>query len=564
MTRLLGIAVGMLVLATLCVAGYQAAEPGELAPAADINQFNPGNIISDSMFFDGDAMSADDINRFIQVKGVGCRTGNDGTPCLKDYRQNTAGRSADANGYCRGYAGGSQDTAAVIIAKVAVACDVSPRVLLVILQKEQGLVTSTGGSSLYAMRYQKATGFACPDTAACDTTYSGFENQVYFSARQFQRYAANPNSYGYRAGRTSTILYHPNSACGSSPVYLQNQATAGLYIYTPYRPNAAALNAGYGTGDSCSSYGNRNFWLYFTDWFGSTQNPGESAWQPLGRLDSAVAETGDRIRVTGWAVDPDTANPISVHLYVDGSYAGVYTADVDRPDIASTLPAFGNRHGFSVPVTVSQGTHSVCAYGINVGAPAANPSLGCVTVDTRGLPYGNVEFLSVDEGAAQITGWAIDPDSSAPVDIHVYVNGALAAYGPANLTRTDVAAAHPGAGSARGFSMRAGLQPGDNQVCVYAINVPMPAMNPSLLCRTVRLDVVPVGWLETATGSASSLTVTGWALDPETRGAIDVHAFVDGVDTTTYSAGDPRPDIARAYPQPGGWHGFSFSVPAAP
>jgi uncharacterized protein with LGFP repeats len=40
------------------------------------------------------------------------------------------------------------------------------------------------------------------------------------------------------------------------------------------RPNAASLAAGRGTGDSCSSYGNRNFWGYFTDWFGSTHSLG--------------------------------------------------------------------------------------------------------------------------------------------------------------------------------------------------------------------------------------------------------------------------------------------------
>ena len=57
----------------------------------------------------------------------------------------------------------------------------------------------------------------------------------------------------------------------SSPVYIQNQATANLYYYTPYQPNAAALRAGYGEGDGCSAYGNRNFYQYFTDWFGSTQ-----------------------------------------------------------------------------------------------------------------------------------------------------------------------------------------------------------------------------------------------------------------------------------------------------
>ncbi len=55
-----------------------------------------------------------------------------------------------------------------------------------------------------------------------------------------------------------------------SNVNIVNLATAALYDYTPYQPNAAALAAGYGTGDSCSSYGNRNFYLYFNDWFGTT------------------------------------------------------------------------------------------------------------------------------------------------------------------------------------------------------------------------------------------------------------------------------------------------------
>jgi hypothetical protein len=71
---------------------------------------------------------------------------------------------------------------------------------------------------------------------------------------------------------TINVRYHPNSACGTVPVYIQNQATAGLYNYTPYTPNEAALRAGYGTGDGCSAYGNRNFFSYFTDWFGSTQS----------------------------------------------------------------------------------------------------------------------------------------------------------------------------------------------------------------------------------------------------------------------------------------------------
>ena len=56
----------------------------------------------------------------------------------------------------------------------------------------------------------------------------------------------------------------------SAPVTIQNLATASLYIYTPYQPNAASLAAYPGVGDACSAYGNRNFFFLFQQYFGST------------------------------------------------------------------------------------------------------------------------------------------------------------------------------------------------------------------------------------------------------------------------------------------------------
>ncbi|MGY1807353.1 hypothetical protein ACI8AF_08275 [Blastococcus sp. SYSU D00669] len=559
---LVRIGVALALLLTLGLADHTVPPPpGGLAPAADISQFNPGHIVSDSVFFDGDAMTAAEIQNFLDVKGANCRPGSDGTPCLKNYRQDTTDRPADS--FCAGYAAAPQETAAAIIAKVGLSCNISPKALLVILQKEQGLVTISG-DRLYARRYREAMGFACPDTAPCDPAYNGFQNQVYSAARQFQRYAATPASFGYRAGRTNTILWNPNTACGSSQVYIQNQATAGLYIYTPYRPNAAALAAGYGTGDACSAYGNRNFWLYFTDWFGSTYSPGESPWQPIGHLDSVTAASGDRIEVLGWAVDPDTTAPISVHVYVDGGWAGAVTADVPRPDIGAYLPSYGERHGFSLPLTVPQGRHTVCAFAINVGYPAVNPSIGCLEVDTGHLPLGNIEQAFIDEGQAVLTGWTLDPDTTGPIDVHAYVNGQLGGYGTAGLSRPDVAAAYPGAGDRHGFSIRAFLQPGDNQICLFAINVPTPAVNPSLGCRSLHLRVDPIGTVDEVTSGPTSVTVTGWALDPETRSPIDVKAVVDGVEVVRRTAGDQRPDVAANYPESGPRHGYSFTVPLAP
>lgn len=232
------------------------------AAAAEKNDFNPGQIISDTVFYNSASMSTAEIRTFIANKGASCVAGE--AKCLKDYTENTGNWSAEP-GLCTGYTGAKDETAATIIAKVSKSCGISPQVLLVLLDKEQSLVTGTRPT---LRRYTAATGFGCPDTAPCDPSYAGFATQVYGAARQFKRYADTPTRWNYQAGRTNTILWHPNASCGTSQVYIENQATAALYIYTPYRPNAAAMNNLYGTGDSCSSYGNRNFWRLFTDWFG--------------------------------------------------------------------------------------------------------------------------------------------------------------------------------------------------------------------------------------------------------------------------------------------------------
>ncbi|NNH03397.1 LGFP repeat-containing protein [Microbacterium ulmi] len=243
--------------------------PTVLGPAitANLAGFSAGNIISDSVFFDTWSMGEAEIQAFLEQKVPACQSGY---TCLRDRYDST--RSTPADPMCGPYSGGSRERASTIIYKVAQACGINPQVLLVTLQKEQGLVTHVWPSE---WRYTIAMGQGCPDTAACDTTYNGFFNQVYGAARQLKRYANPPGTSlyftWYAPGRTWNVLYNPNSACGSSPVFIANQATANLYYYTPYQPNAAALNAGYGTGDSCSAYGNRNFYNYFTDWFGSTQ-----------------------------------------------------------------------------------------------------------------------------------------------------------------------------------------------------------------------------------------------------------------------------------------------------
>ncbi|WP_227468301.1 hypothetical protein [Microbacterium sp. YJN-G] len=234
--------------------------------------FAPGNIISDAVFTNNTTMTEAQIQAFFDSKVKTCRGGidEDGKPiiCLKDYRTDSVDRPADS--YCKGYTGAKGESAARIIHRVAQSCNINPQVLIVMLQKEQSLVTHTWPS---AWRYEKALGQGCPDDAPCDPKYVGFFYQIYGAARQMQLYMEGRYFTWYAPGNTWNVLYHPNRGCGTAPVYMANKATSALYYYTPYQPNAAALRAGYGTGDSCSSYGNRNFYNYFTDWFGSTQYP---------------------------------------------------------------------------------------------------------------------------------------------------------------------------------------------------------------------------------------------------------------------------------------------------
>ncbi len=284
---------------------------------------------------------------------------------------------------------------------------------------------------------------------------------------------------------------------------------------------------------------------------------------PYGGYDALQAVSGNQVRVTGWAVDPDSTASIQVHAYVDGQGQGSFTASVPRPDIAAALGR-GERHGFDFVLPVSQGGHEVCVYAINVGPGTVNPLLGCRTVDTGGLPIGIIETATIDGADAVLTGWTVDPDTAASLSVHAYVNGVGKGAFSANLPRADVAARYPDLGPAHGFDVRVPLQSGVNEVCLYAINVPAPAMNPKLGCRTLELKVDPFGNFEAASGGAADITISGWALDPETSAPINVHVYVDGVGVGSVTADRSRPDVAAAYPAAGNLHGFSATLSASP
>lgn len=250
---------------TVTVSGSASTSPATPSRTAS-SSFQAGAILSDAEFFKPGAMTASQIRSWLQARNPSCVSGSDGSACLQNYLTSTATMDT---AYCAPYAGASNEDAASIISKASTACGVNPKVILVILQKEQGLVLGTG-SGLTRTRYAKAMGFRCPDSSPCDATYAGLPSQIYFAASRLVQYGDQPASFRFRAGGTYSIAYNPNAACGASSVTIASRATAALYNYTPYQPNAAALANLNGSGDSCSSYGNRNFWRYYRTWFGTT------------------------------------------------------------------------------------------------------------------------------------------------------------------------------------------------------------------------------------------------------------------------------------------------------
>lgn len=268
----------LFVFCMMVVLSFFATRNMDTSSAANLNNFNPANIISDAVMGNYNSMSVSDIQNFLDSKNS-CDN--------RDYNLYLQYKAAhpSINWHWEGepYNGhfvcmaeerfgdgeviGSGMTAAEIIYDAAQQNHINPQVLLVLLQKESSLITDKVPNS---HDYRQATGYGCPDTAACDAKYYGFKNQIYRAAELF-RYTLDHGYSLYPVGVNVYVGYHPSSSCGGASIKIENRATAALYRYTPYQPNQAALDAGYGVGNACSAYGNRNFYLYFTDWFGSTQ-----------------------------------------------------------------------------------------------------------------------------------------------------------------------------------------------------------------------------------------------------------------------------------------------------
>jgi hypothetical protein len=188
---------------------------------------------------------------------------------------------------------------------------------------------------------------------------------------------------------------------------------------------------------------------------------------PFGALDRAVMDRG-RLRVSGWALDPDTNNPIRVDIYANGRGLASLVADRERPDVAAKFGR-GSRHGFDARLRIAPGTHEIKAYAIHVGG-GTNRLIGTRRVSWNGNPFGRLDSVTpVGGGRVRVVGWAIDGETTAPIRVDIYRDGGGVASVTANVDRPDLAPL--GHGTAHGFDATVSVGAGSHEVCAYAIDV---------------------------------------------------------------------------------------------
>lgn len=531
-------------LVAVLVASLGLTVPGVISSAGSaralaVADWDPGYIISDTVFYDTTTLTATGIQSFLQSQETGCRAG---ATCLKDFHQDTTSKPAQTPaGHCAAVPGGSQESAATIVSEAATACGINPEILLVLLQKEQSLVTATAPT---ANQYAKATGFKCPDTAPCDPAYATFQDQVYNAAWQFRQYTLFPSHWNYQIG-SSFVGYNPDSRCGGSWINIRNQATANLYIYTPYQPNSAALAWKLGGGPAvssaypdCGAFGNVNFATIFNGWFGPPTG------NKYGSFDTATATYGG-IHITGWSIDTQQNGTSYIWVNVDGQGAP-QLVNSPLPWFDALFPGYGPNHGFDTIVAASPGTHEVCVSGTTA-------LIRCKTVYVpQGV--GSFDTATAVIGGVSITGWSVSYANPDPTYIWVNVDGVGGPY-RADQSLSWINGYFPGVGSNHGFNLRIPASIGSHQICVYGVE--------SLLsCKTVTITRTDDGSFDSVSSGGGKIRLTGWSVDlstPTTPTYLWVN--VDGIGGA-YQADSQLPWFDALYPGSDTAHGFDLSLPA--
>jgi hypothetical protein len=310
------------------------AQAGSIDPA-----FTPSKLIDDKVFSDIQTFGgAAGIQKFLETKGsVLANTSPNFLTLLKE---------PDAALLKQGLEDPEPNlsrlrTASELIWDASVQSGLNPQVILVTLNKEQGLITSSqnlSGSSLQTA-LDHALGFACPDSGGCGSLFPGFYYQL------FGNFDSSGNRY---LGTTKSLMKSFSTPGGRGPQYngaishvgdtitldntlggydgvqsqqtiqLTNQATAALYRFTPHVFN-----------------GNYNFWRFFNAWF---KYPNGTLLKTAAGLDTYIIQNGVKQLVPAFVAQARGLNLANI-ITVSPTEFDSYQTDVVLGPVDNTIVA---------------------------------------------------------------------------------------------------------------------------------------------------------------------------------------------------------------------------------
>jgi cell wall-associated NlpC family hydrolase len=203
---------------------------------------------------------------------------------------------------------------------------------------------------------------------------------------------------------------------------------------------------------------------------------------PIGVLETVVANHGGSYTLSGWAADPDalTSNA-TVLVLVDGQKRGSVVTSVARPRIVSRHHT-GPTPGFETTVSPGSGVHSVCVAVSNAlqGLPTV---LRCFTTPLGSAvtgnhdPQGQVTYTGASVNTMTVSGHVSDPDFSASrMVVVLYVDGSSAKTVDTNWGKTKAGT------NVNHFSITVPVASGSHLGCVWVVNIGFGS-NSSLGCN---------------------------------------------------------------------------------
>jgi len=282
-----------------------------------------------------------------------------------------------------------------------------------------------------------------------------------------------------------------------------------------------------------------------------------------GSLD-VVRQVPGAVRVVGWALDTGSTAPINVDIYANNNGQRRLLANLARPDVASAFPAVGGAHGFDANIPLPEGQYTVCAIAIYAPNEGLDRNIGCRQVFVSGRSIGSLDMVRQESGGVHLIGWALDPNTTAPINVDIYANGLGQQRVLASASRPDIGGGYPEYGSSHGFDLVLNIPSGTQTVCARAINSDGVSPNPTIGCVTLIVYNSVIGRLDTVVQVPGGLRVIGWAIDPTSAASVNVDIFANGSGLQRLAANLTRPDIAAAYPTYGAAHGFDATITTPP